>query len=335
MPSHLSRGVRPAGYASDGSRHAFLAYVGDRRREVDAALAMHLPAPPACPAPLAEAIAYAVGTGGKRFRPLLTLAAADAVVNAAPGATPRRRAVTRTRVLAAACAVEFVHAQSLVHDDLPAMDNDTLRRGQPTVHVRFGEALAILAGDGLLAEAFALLARAGAAAATDDERARWLRVVRDMGQAVGASGMAGGQAIDLACTPGARACPSMDLPALRDMHVRKTGGLIRVAAVSGALLAGGTDRQVEAIGAFAADVGLAFQIVDDILDVEGTTGAVGKTSGKDAAAGKPTYPALVGLPRSYELAAAAVDRAERGLAEAGLVDHHLLDLAAWVLTRRC
>jgi geranylgeranyl pyrophosphate synthase len=335
MPSHLPGEVRPAGSASDGSRQAFLAYVADRRREVDAALTRHLPAPPACPAPLAEAMAYAVGTGGKRFRPLLALAAADAVINAASGPSPRRRAEARTRVLPAACAVEFVHAQSLVHDDLPSMDNDTLRRGQPTVHVRFGEALAILAGDGLLAEAFALLARAGAAAVTPGERDRWLRVVGELGQAVGASGMAGGQAIDLACTPGAVACTSMDLPALRDMHVRKTGGLIRVAAVAGALLAGGTEAQVEAIGAFAADVGLAFQIVDDILDVEGTTGAVGKTSGKDAAAGKPTYPALVGLPRSYELAAAAVDRAERGLAEAGLVDHHLLDLAAWVLTRRC
>jgi geranylgeranyl pyrophosphate synthase len=325
MHPHPMHGVRSTGFASDGSRQAFLAYVADRRREVDAALAMHLPAPPACPAPLAEAIAYAVGTGGKRFRPLLTLAAADAVVNAG----------ARARVLPAACAVEFVHAQSLVHDDLPSMDNDTLRRGQPTVHVRFGEALAILAGDGLLAEAFALLAGAGAAAATADERARWLRVVGEIGRAVGASGMAGGQAIDLACTPGAVGCAAMDLAALRDMHVRKTGGLIRVAALAGATLAGGTEAQVQAIGAFAAEVGLAFQIVDDILDVEGTTGAVGKTSGKDAAAGKPTYPALVGLPRSYELAAAAVDRAERGLAEAGLVDHHLLDLAAWVLTRRC
>jgi len=237
--------------------------------------------------------------------------------------------------VASAHAIEFVHAQSLVHDDLPSMDNDTLRRGQPTVHVRYGEALAILAGDGLLADAFAVLARAGAAATTADERARWLRVIAEIGQAVGAAGMAGGQAIDLACTPGARGGTVMDLAALRDMHVRKTGGLIRAAAVAGATLAGGTDAQVEAIGAFAAEIGLAFQIVDDILDVEGPTVAVGKTSGKDAAAGKPTYPALVGLPRSYELAAAAVDRAERSLAEAGLVEHHLLDLAAWVLTRRC
>jgi farnesyl diphosphate synthase len=335
MRQHLPGGARPAGSANHRTRRAFLAYVADRRREVDAALAINLPAPPACPAPLAEAIAYAVGTGGKRFRPLLALAAADAVVNAGPGATARRRVEARTRALPAACAIEFVHAQSLVHDDLPSMDNDTLRRGLPTVHVRFGEALAILAGDGLLAEAFTVLARAGAAATTADEQARWLRVVADIGAAVGASGMAGGQAIDLSCTPGARAAAVMDLTALRDMHVRKTGGLIRAAAVAGATLAGGSEVQVAAIGAFAADIGLAFQIVDDILDVDGTTGVVGKTSGKDAAAGKPTYPALVGLSRSYELAAAAVDRAERVLADAGLVDHHLLDLAAWVLTRRC
>ncbi len=321
---------------SEGVALSLSAYAAERRREIDSALVALLPHPPACPAPLAEAMAYAVAGGGKRFRPLVTLAAAEAVAAARSGGSPAERdarlAAARRAALPAACAVELIHAQSLVHDDLPAMDNDTMRRGAPTAHVRFGEGLAILAGDALLAEAFAVLARAATGADDAVTRARWLRVIGEIGRAVGAAGMAGGQAIDLqVAAPGG---PSLDVTALADMHARKTGSLIRAAAVAGGVLAGGDDAHVSALGTYAAEIGLAFQIVDDILDVEGP-GELGKTAGKDARAGKPTYPALVGLTAARELAAAAIARGEQVLRAAGLADPPLRALAAWVYTRRC
>src|SRR5262249_12736810 len=197
---------------------------------------------------------------------------------------------TSSLALPAACAIEMIHTSSLIHDDLPAMDNDTLRRGRPTLHVVYGDGIAILAGDGLHAEAFTLLAREPA---SDDAAmlARKLRVIGVVGDAAGPMGMVGGQAIDLQAAgqaPGRR--PTLDGDALRAMHARKTGALIRAAAVSGAIMAGATDAVVSAIDAYAADVGLAFQIVDDILDVEGDPAALGKSAGKDAAGAKPTYP---------------------------------------------
>ncbi|MGE0122327.1 MAG: polyprenyl synthetase family protein [Vicinamibacterales bacterium] len=315
--------------ATPTSPMSFATYARDHRRVIDAALSAQLPTPPACPAPLAEAMAYAV-CGGKRFRPLLVIAAAEAVGQAV--GTDRRADPARL-VLPAACAIEFVHAQSLVHDDLPAMDNDTLRRGAPTVHVRYGEALAILAGDALLSEAFGVLARAARAAADDTTRERWLRVAAELDAAVGASGMAGGQALDLlyAATPG----QAVTLAALDDMHRRKTGALIRAAAVSGAMLAGGSAAQVAAVAGFADDIGLAFQIVDDLLDVEASSAELGKTAGKDAAGGKPTYPSLVGTTMAREMAADAVARAHAALAAARLDSRRLSELATWVLTRRC
>ena len=316
----------------------FQTYASALRRDVDEGLDRLLPRPPSCPAVVADAMRYAVGTRGKRFRPILTLASADAVVNVRSGATAAERAEARRLALPAACAIEFVHAQSLVHDDLPSMDNDTMRRGQPTLHVCVGEALAILAGDGLLAEAFLLLAREARAseptAVSPELALRTLRVIEVLGQAVGPAGMVGGQAIDIGAT-GPHAHRISNLATLQDMHGRKTGGLIRAAAVAGAIMAGGSREQVLALGEFASEVGLAFQIVDDILDVEGVPAAVGKTPGKDAAAGKPTYPSFVGLERARAMAADAVARGEAALTRAGLVDHHLLPLAQWVLTRRC
>ena len=317
------------------ARTGFDEYLGARRREIDAALEDAVPAPPACPPRVAKAMRYSVFAGGKRLRPILTLAAAEA-------AGPPRRSPSpgndAARALArnGACAIELVHTYSLVHDDLPAMDDDTLRRGRPTSHVVFGEGLAILAGDALLTQAFDLLARRPPQAPPGFE-ARQIRAVARVAEAAGAAGMVGGQALDLAAA-GAGSGPAPGPPAagseaaLRDVHERKTGALIGAAAVIGAILAGGSEPAVRGVDAYAGHLGLAFQIVDDILDVEGSTAQLGKTAGKDAAAGKPTYPAVHGLARSRALAADAVAAARDALSSAGL-GGRLGDIAEWVLSR--
>jgi geranylgeranyl pyrophosphate synthase len=299
------------------------AFLERARRRVDEALERQLPKPPACPAIVAEAMRYSVFAGGKRLRPVLTLAAADAV---------NRDAVDLA--LPAACAIELIHTYSLIHDDLPAMDDDTLRRGRPTLHVVYGEGIAILAGDGLHAEAFTLLAREPG---LDDPAllARKLRVLRVVGEAAGPMGMVGGQAIDLQAAGQAPGHPvTLDADGLRAMHARKTGALIRASAVSGAIMAGASDDGVGAIDAYATEVGLAFQIVDDILDVEGDPASLGKSAGKDAAASKPTYPALFGVERSRQLAAECLDRAHQALAGAKLTTGWLGAIADWVVTRQ-
>lgn len=317
----------------------FLVYVDARRAEIEAALRRVLPAPPACPPLMAEAMRYSVEAGGKRLRPVLTLAAAESVVVSQGLDAADRRAEARRLSLPAACAIELIHTYSLVHDDLPAMDNDALRRGRPTLHVVYGEALAILAGDALLAEAFALLAAEPDSDADASLTLRKLRVLRCVGQAVGCAGMAGGQAIDLECAglvaPRTDLGRPFDADQLRDMHQRKTGALIRASAISGAIMAGGTPAQVDALDRFAGELGLVFQIVDDVLDVEGSSAALGKTPGKDAACSKPTYPALFGLARSRELAAEGLERAERILIDAGIQGRWLNEIARWVVTRRC
>ena len=281
---------------------------------------------------------YSVFAGGKRLRPILAIAAADAVarvpatVSLDPAALDARRATELA--LPAACAIELIHTYSLIHDDLPAMDNDTLRRGRPTLHVVYGEGIAVLAGDALQAEAFALLARepAGSDASL---MARKLRVIATVAAAAGSIGMVGGQAIDLQAAgqvPGHEAV--LGDKALEVMHRLKTGALISAAAVSGGIMAGGNDDTVAAIGRWAADIGLAFQIVDDILDVEGHAGSLGKTAGKDAAAAKPTYPAFFGLDRSRALAAESAARARQVLSQAGLSESWLDAIADWVVHRR-
>jgi len=317
----------------------FFDYATARRADVEAALLRVLPRPPACPPLVAEAMRYSVEVGGKRLRPILALTVADAIAVANGRTSEADREAARRLAMPAACAVELIHTYSLVHDDLPAMDNDSTRRGRPTLHVVYGDGLAILAGDGLLAEAFALLADQPASDHDPDLTLRKLRVLRAIGHAVGAAGMVGGQAIDLESaglvkTPTGRRL-QIDADALRDMHARKTGVLIRAAAVSGAIMAGGTAVQVDAVDHFAAEIGLVFQIVDDILDVEGTSDTLGKTPGKDAASNKPTYPALYGVARSRELAAEGLARAEHALTEAGVAGRWLMDIAHWVVQRRC
>ena len=302
------------------------AWLAERRGEVDAALERFLPGAPACPPRVSEAMRYSLFAGGKRLRPILALAAAEAVA-LANGDDPD---VARALALPAACALELIHTYSLVHDDLPAMDDDTLRRGRPTSHVVFGEGLAILAGDGLLTEAFALMAREPAVDADALLVTRKVQAVRIVAEAAGACGMVGGQAIDLEAAGTAAA---FDADGLRAMHARKTGALIRASASAGAVLAGATDDQHDAIERYASELGLAFQIVDDILDVEGASGDLGKTAGKDAAAGKPTYPALFGLERSRQMAADCVGRALEAL-RSGRLEGQLPDIARWIVSRR-
>jgi geranylgeranyl diphosphate synthase type II len=299
-------------------------FVEGIRRRVDEALERYLPSPPDCPAIVSEAMRYSVFAGGKRVRPVLTLAAAEAVAG--------ERALELA--LPAACAIELVHTYSLIHDDLPAMDDDTLRRGRPTLHVVYGDGIAILAGDALQAEAFALLAREPAGE-DDALAARKLRVVGLVARAAGAAGMVGGQAIDLQAAgqaPG-RAV-TLDADGLRAMHLRKTGALIRAAAVSGAIMAGASPGAVAAMTAWASEIGLAFQIVDDILDVEGEASGIGKTAGKDAASAKPTYPSLFGLERARAMAEECRRRAQAILAAQELTRGWLDGIADWVVTRK-
>ena len=296
-------------------------YLGTRRAQIDEALVRFLPAPPACPPILHESMRYSLDAGGKRLRPILTLAAAEAI--GGPAAAEQAIAAA----LPAACAIELIHTYSLIHDDLPAMDDDSLRRGRPTNHIIHGEGMAILAGDGLLTEAFVLLA----SEPRDPALAmRKIRTIRAVAGAAGACGMVGGQALDLQAVGSAT---TFTQQSLQDMHGRKTGALIRAAAVSGAIMAGGTDEAIRTVEEYGWQLGLAFQIVDDILDVEGEAKNLGKTIGKDAKAGKPTYPSVYGLDASRRLAAERHDSALSALAIAGLRNSRLADLAEWVITR--
>ena len=251
------------------------ALLAGERDRVDAALDRLLPAAHEWPARLHEAMRYAVFGGGKRVRPVLARAACRAA-----GGDPEA-------VLEAACALEMIHTYSLIHDDLPALDDDTLRRGRPTVHVAYDEALAILAGDALLTEAFAVLGRLPAGETLAGRRAEACRLVAE---AVGSRGMVGGQVEDIDATGAAP-----DGARLERIHTTKTGALIGAAVELGALLAGADGARRQAFAGFGRRLGLLFQIADDILDVTGTAASLGKTPGKDAAAGKLTYPAVWGL----------------------------------------
>jgi len=272
------------------------ALLATERQAVDAELDRLLPPAGAWPARLHEAMRYAVFGGGKRVRPLL-------------GLTAYRAAGGRDEAaLAPACAVELIHTYSLVHDDLPAMDNDALRRGRPTVHVAYGEALAILVGDALLTEGFAVLARYPEDGSFASRRAEACRLIA---AAVGSSGMVGGQVEDIEAT-GA----GPDARRLERVHRAKTGALLAASVELGALLAGAQGARRAAFARFGLGLGLLFQIVDDILDVTGTAASLGKSPGKDAAAGKLTYPAVYGLDlaraKLAELAA-SLDVEARGL----------------------
>jgi geranylgeranyl pyrophosphate synthase len=301
-------------------------WLSTQRREAEAALDRWVPASGCEPEFVWRAMRYSLLAGGKRLRPMLVLAAAEAVaLRDGDNADDARRLA-----LPAACALELIHTYSLVHDDLPAMDNDVLRRGRPTAHVVYGEGMAILAGDALLTEAFALLAREPDHTGAEHLASRKMIALQIIASAAGACGMVGGQAIDLrAAAPGA---VPLTAEALRDMHARKTGALIRASVTAGAAMAGADRDTALSLSAYGDQIGLAFQIVDDILDVEGASPDLGKTAGKDAAAGKPTYVALYGLEGSRQLAAECLARALDVLSSARL-GGQLPGLARWVVGR--
>jgi farnesyl diphosphate synthase len=270
--------------------------------EVEAALMAWVPT--AAPAGLGEAMRYGVLDGGKRLRPLLVLAACEAVDG------------QRAAALRAAVAVELIHAYSLVHDDMPCMDNDVLRRGKPTVHVQFGEAQAMLAGDAMQALAFEVLTPEG----DEVPLALQARLCGLLARAAGHAGMAGGQAIDLASTG-----KPLDEAALRDMHRRKTGALLQASVMMGAACGETSPAALQALSDYGAAIGLAFQVVDDILDVTQASETLGKTAGKDLDANKPTYVTVLGLGAARRQARELCEQAHAALKRSGL--EHALRLA--------
>jgi farnesyl diphosphate synthase len=284
------------------------------QHRTESALDHWLPAATTAPARLHEAMRYSTLGGGKRMRPLLCHAAGEAL-----GADPQTLDV-------AACAVELIHAYSLVHDDLPCMDDDVLRRGRPTCHVEFDEATALLVGDALQTLAFQVLAESEL-----PSHQRRLSMIALLAQAAGSRGMAGGQAIDLAAVG-----TTLTLEELEFMHIRKTGALIRAAVLLGAhcgLGDDGDDATLEALGHYANRAGLLFQVVDDILDAEGSTVTLGKTAGKDAAQDKPTYVSMLGLPRAKEFAAQLRTQAHEALAACPVKTERLAALTNYIVDR--
>jgi farnesyl diphosphate synthase len=288
----------------------FLARV---RARVEAGLDSRLPSAVTAPVALHAAMRYACLDGGKRLRAALVYAVGEAL-----GAED-------TALDVPACALELIHAYSLVHDDLPAMDNDDLRRGKPTVHKAFDEATAILAGDALQTLAFELLAHDPALTVAATQR---LAMVTELARASGSAGMAGGQAIDLGAVGRA-----LTLAELEDMHARKTGALIRAAVALGALAAGAAPGMRARLDDYGRALGLAFQIIDDILDVEGDTATLGKPRGSDQQRAKPTYPALLGLEPARKLARDCHARALESLAPLGDNARFLLEIADFVIHR--
>jgi geranylgeranyl diphosphate synthase, type II len=290
------------------------AYLADRRRLVDAALDRILPGEDVPPATVHRAMRYSVLAGGKRLRPILVIAGAEAAGGSAEAVMPT------------ACALECIHTYSLIHDDLPAMDDDDYRRGRLTNHKVFGDAVAILAGDALVTLAFRLVA--DNIASVRDPRVI-ATVVRELADAAGTFGMVGGQVVDIESEG-----KTISAEALDYIHLHKTAALIRVSLRTGALLAGGTPAAVEAVSAAGEGLGLAFQIVDDILDVEGNLAELGKSAGSDERKKKATYPAFHGLDVSRERARSLVADAKTALGPLGAAAVPIAALAEYILERR-
>ncbi|MFN7952685.1 MAG: farnesyl diphosphate synthase [bacterium] len=298
-----------------GSDFDLASYLAQKRATVEAGFASYVGTRlGAAPRELVEAVRYSLETPGKRLRPILVLAACEIVGG------------RESDAIGAALAIEMVHTYSLIHDDLPCMDDDDLRRGRPTSHKVFGEALAILAGDGLITEAFSLLATPVANPRVDAETV--LSVVRDVATAAGVAGMVGGQVTDMVNQGRA-----VDQAALEHMHAMKTGALIEVAARVGARLGGGSPDEVEVLAAYGRMLGLAFQIADDVLDVTASTAVLGKRSAKDGARGKTTFPALLGVEGSRRRARELCDAASAAVGRFGAAAAPLVALARFVVER--
>jgi geranylgeranyl diphosphate synthase type II len=289
------------------------AYMKERAAAVDAALDRHLPPESSRPQQLHKAMRYSVFAGGKRLRPVLVIAGAEAVGG------------RMDDVMTTACAMELIHTYSLVHDDLPAMDNDDFRRGVPTSHKVFGEAMAILAGDGLLTLAFRLVA--------DNFRARpgapLADVLADIADAAGCAGMVGGQVVDLESEGMPVTAETVDY-----IHAHKTGALIRTSLRVGAALCGAAASQLRALTTAGESLGLAFQIVDDVLDVVASSEDLGKTAGKDLIQHKATYPALHGVEASRERARQLIEEADAALAALGPAAEPIRALGRFIVERK-
>ncbi len=291
-------------------------YLKEQVSRVDAALDRYLPKETELPHSVHKAMRYSVFAGGKRVRPILMLAACHAVGGDSVCALP------------AACAMEMIHTYSLIHDDLPAMDDDDFRRGNPTNHKVFGEAVAILAGDALLTEAFKLASDPRFAEGCD--ASGLLAVIHEIATCAGSYGMVGGQVIDME----SEGRPDIDLATVQYIHTHKTGALIKASVVAGALLGGAAGEQLAAITRYGEAAGLAFQIADDILDIEGTTEEIGKDAGSDQARGKATYPAVMGLVAAKEEAQFMMDEALGALEIFGAEADPLREIARYIVQRR-
>ncbi|GFE58946.1 polyprenyl synthetase family protein [Geobacter sp. AOG1] len=291
-------------------------YLKERCRLVDEALDRYLPREDELPSSLHRSMRYSVFAGGKRVRPILMLAACEAAGGTIDQAMP------------AACAMEMIHTYSLIHDDLPAMDDDDFRRGNPTNHKVFGEATAILAGDALLTEAFILLSNPESGA--DLPPRERLAVIQEIARCAGSRGMVGGQVVDME----SEGKKEIDLPTVQYIHTHKTGALIKASVKAGAILGGAGEAEVAAFTRYGETIGLAFQIADDILDIEGTTEEIGKDAGSDEARGKATYPAVVGLAESKRRAAELTDMALAALDLFDAKADPLREIAKYIVYRK-
>ncbi|MCX5829481.1 MAG: polyprenyl synthetase family protein [Deltaproteobacteria bacterium] len=289
-------------------------YLAERKALIDAALERFLPKAEDGPEIIHQAVRHSLFAGGKRLRPILCVAAAEAVGG------------DGQEFISCACALEMIHTYSLIHDDLPAMDNDDYRRGMPTSHRVFGEGIAILAGDALLTEAFHLLSCPEFT--RDDNTEKRLQVINLIARAAGTAGMVGGQVMDLQGEG-----KTVALETLEDMHRRKTGAMLAVSVVSGAILAGATAAQTAVLSRYGQDIGLAFQIADDILNVTGDSALMGKGTGSDLSRGKTTFPALMGLEVSRNRLAELVERAAAHLAGFDHRAEPLRQIARYIMER--
>lgn len=290
-------------------------YLEQKREEIDRFLDSVIPDARTTPATLHESMRYSLFAGGKRIRPILAIAAAEAVGNPSKALLP------------VAASLELIHTYSLIHDDLPAMDNDDYRRGRPTNHKVYGEAMAILAGDALLTLAFSLCSRPDLTDSLDSHRQ--VQIIHELALGAGHLGMVGGQVLDIQAEN-----RDIDLAALRMIHTHKTGMLIRAALRIGAIVAAATTAQLEQLTAYAEDVGLAFQIADDVLNVTGTREELGKDANTDAQRGKKTYPAFYGVEGARALAAQCVARAISHLEFFDSKADPLRELARYITARR-
>lgn len=291
------------------------AYLDEKRVMVEEALGGIFPGPEGPAADIISAMSYSLFAGGKRLRPILCMAGAEAVGGEAQD------------VLPIACAIELIHTYSLIHDDLPVMDDDDMRRGKPTNHKVFGEAVALLAGDGLLTKAFHVMTGANFV-----KRVRpnaLLAVIALIAKAAGYEGMVGGQIVDIQSEG-----KEVDPDVLEFIHTRKTAALISASVVSGAILVGGEDPQVKALASYGQNIGLAFQVSDDILDIEGNSQELGKNVGSDERQGKITYPTLIGLSRSKEIQGELVEQAIESLEPFDRRAEPLRHIAKYIIVRK-